>query len=294
MINTLRRAIIAVAMAYCAISQPASAGTCWTPVWQQISDPLMGVSLTAPGDSYVGYGRLGEFISYSRSVRDLGAEKVPGPCSGFSFSFTDFGGKTISDVAGLYAAEQARLLKFMPDTKLISSNAIVVGGLPARDIIYSFGIPELAMLGESSLSTRRTVLVARGDRLHSFDWHWNAGPPPADAKRALASIRWSTPVPDPKWRSRAMLSMAITEYWRYHPSKSRTHFSPALTAMLDPRRATDAAVVKEFGFFFADAMTFRRVENGYNVFRVKHEKAEVDWFVKDDGRYITAIRWQKI
>ncbi|MCW1404043.1 hypothetical protein OKA06_17670 [Novosphingobium sp. MW5] len=286
-----RAIALAGALPLAAVSMPALAADCYGPVWRTVTDTAVGASYEMSAEPttsyYIAYDTRLPGISTTEMARPGNA--IPGRCSSFSVSVREVGGQ-IGNYQGLFDMLQAEATKGLRDGKLLSSRSLTVGGYPAREYSYSFVIDFF-----STPARHRVLQVARGDKLMSFIWVWgDAGPPPEDSNRQFASIRLLPTPPNPHMASFALLQETLKKYWLYpaYNDKSPGFLSAELRAKFDPTRKADQKTLDAYGY--PRSISFLRYENGAKIMRIKHDKATVDYTVRDNGKEITAISWRKV
>lgn len=279
------------ALPLAAAATPSFAANCYGPSWRSVTDAAVGASFEMSADPttdyYIAYNTGLPAVSTTETARPGNA--IAGRCSTFSVAVLDVGGQ-IGNYQGLFDKLQADATKGLRDGKLLSSRSLTVGGYPAREYSYSFIIDYFF-----TPARHRVLQVARGDKLMTFSWSWgDAGPPPEDSNRQFASIRLLGAAPNPHMASFALLQETLKKYWLYPASndKSPGYLSAELRAKFDPTRKVEQKTLDAYGY--PRSISFLRYENGAKVMRIKHDKATVDYTVRDNGKQITAISWRKV
>lgn len=286
------RSLTAIAALSFACALPAGAHAeqnCYAPTWQRVSKPMMGLEMEVTTDTYESFFVSEGFPAVDIGERMRGGDEVDGRCSSFSVSMTDFGEQEIADTRGFFDHMEKEALTGLNNGKKLSSRSLTFQGYPAREYSYSFTTDVF-----HDPAANRVLLVVRGNKLYSFFWSWgDAAAAPADSNRIFNSIRFMTVVPNPHMLSTAMLEKTIKDYWLYRASNVSKpgYFNDYVRGIADSKLAQETAIVKGYGYF--ESPQYLRTENGFKVFRIKHENATVDWYVQDNGKEITALTWRK-
>lgn len=289
----LSRSLLAMALAAAGISAPIHARAdmnCYGPQWQRVTKPDMGLDMEVSTDMYESHFLSEGFPAVSVGERVRPGSEIDGRCSSFSVTMVDFGSSYISDTKGLFDQQERDALTGLNDAKKLGSRSLTFQGYPAREYSYSFTIDYFY-----TPAAHRVLQVVRDNKLYTFFWSWgDGGRAPADSNRVFNAIRFTPVANNPHLASTALLEQTIKDYWLYRASNvpSPGYFSPGLRRIADAKLDKETALVKAFGHF--ESPQYLRTESGYKVFRIKHEKATVDWYVQDNGKEITALTWRKL
>lgn len=263
---------------------------CYGPSWRNVVDTAVGaqfdMSADPTTDYYLAYDK---FPSVATTETARPGEKIAGRCSSFSVAVMQLPGQ-IADPNGLLTKRQNDSLKGLRDGKLVASRDLTINGYPAREYSYTFVIDFFY-----TPARHRVLDVVRGDKLITFDWSWDGtDAPPADSNREFNSIKLLSTAPSEHIRSFALLQETLKKYWMY-PASNDPHpgyLSEPLRARFGPTREADGKIFQSYGY--PREISFLRYATGSKVMRINHDKATVDYTIRDDGTQITAISWRKV
>lgn len=290
-----RKYLIEFLLGTVAMSGIANANPCYEPKWQRFSDPSLGFS----ADVTIGVRQQYSMGNYF-SLFVMGEERYRqddssyvrsgGRCSQFSFEIEEYtwSGSGVnnpkSTVQGLAARRKAGE---GPNAKVFVDQEIQFQGLPAWEL-------QTAWTSSNGAANRvRYLFVVADDRIYTFEWKWDDfEAPPEDAARIFSSIRFKNAPRDTTGRSRAMLEDVVRYYWLRTGTPQRNRMSATLRAIADPKRQQESRIVAAFGY--PQEVSYQGMADSYRVFRITHNHAEVDWYIRDNGVEASAITWRKV